>query len=715
MRANTLVNRLLEADDLDDLDNPEPYVSWLGQKEDLGPLDGIRFGAHIRVIERDRDEEPNAEINADDPQIADQLERDYSLLEAAGLGLLRMVGLHVSDEGHDEDSRVASVWILTDEPATRRSIPVERQIALAKMIVEAEGRWPATPAGTQPFFLGLDHTFVYAHVSEAGKQLLDLDIEFTGIDALAEWLKVNLTEAIDDPDDPEAFIKNYEIPEPYGLNRVVQAYAGCALWSSMDDDDTPLDNNYGVSDISPETMEKMRADCSLFMSENAADLEDWDSDQVGHDLWLTRNHHGAGFWDRGIGTEEQRERLTAAAHAMGEVNLFALEDGQVIGEAIEADPDDIDPMAYAVNTLDVNTLLPRLGYWKEGGGWSKNILREPRRRDLMIEVTRRGLGMDPEYASIPYDVIVYAANAGGKTWHPFLYRYGRTTNQLEPLLKRLELGIRLNGLADEPMQEAQEDLDDPDSFIRNMETNWKDKLLALGFAPDKARPTDYTLAFKTNDRIYHVFIAINQRALTVERELLGGGPHRRFFLHQPERYLMQFPSNDALVAFAEVICKRLNDWRSGGGALRDVLISVALAHMFEKHQGRKAKRVGETLDSAPAIPISEPDPDDPADNIERYTASLDPGKMLKTMGFHEQRPTWKCADPDYKWWQYFDHNGLKWTVIGKTEEPHNFEVSVYRATSSLKGMPNYQEIGGFSCPVEELGLMLRTALSRPPA
>ena len=49
--------------------------------------------------------------------------------------------------------------------------------------------------------------------------------------------------------------------------------------------------------------------------------------QVGHDLWLTRNGHGVGFWDRPeIYGEALSEELTRAAKAMGSVDPEFLED-----------------------------------------------------------------------------------------------------------------------------------------------------------------------------------------------------------------------------------------------------------------------------------------------------------------------------------------------------------------------------------------------------
>lgn len=49
--------------------------------------------------------------------------------------------------------------------------------------------------------------------------------------------------------------------------------------------------------------------------------------QWGHDLWLTRNGHGAGFWDRGLG--EDGERLTRIARDMGEIHGMRGDDGRV--------------------------------------------------------------------------------------------------------------------------------------------------------------------------------------------------------------------------------------------------------------------------------------------------------------------------------------------------------------------------------------------------
>jgi hypothetical protein len=103
------------------------------------------------------------------------------------------------------------------------------------------------------------------------------------------------------------------------LDPFTDAYVVCALWSSNDESDEsggePLDKNYGASDIAPEALQSMIKDCLDFQEANAELLAQAGNDeQNGHDFWLTRNGHGAGFWDRGY-PDAIGNALTDAAHA----------------------------------------------------------------------------------------------------------------------------------------------------------------------------------------------------------------------------------------------------------------------------------------------------------------------------------------------------------------------------------------------------------------
>lgn len=121
------------------------------------------------------------------------------------------------------------------------------------------------------------------------------------------------------------------------LDDFARGYITCLLWSSVGDDDQPLDATYGPEDVAPETLARIVADCAKFQADNAADLEAGPARQpqnctaaeyAGHDFWLTRCGHGCGFWD-GDWPEEAGERLTTAAHAFGNVDPYVGDDGLI--------------------------------------------------------------------------------------------------------------------------------------------------------------------------------------------------------------------------------------------------------------------------------------------------------------------------------------------------------------------------------------------------
>ena len=114
------------------------------------------------------------------------------------------------------------------------------------------------------------------------------------------------------------------------LDSFTKAYIVCALWSSNDDKTPsggePLDKNYTIFDLTMDALKSIKQDCENFQREHGALLataygvSPYDEPAAGHDFWLTRCHHGVGFWDRGLG--EVGEALTKAAHAYGEANLY---------------------------------------------------------------------------------------------------------------------------------------------------------------------------------------------------------------------------------------------------------------------------------------------------------------------------------------------------------------------------------------------------------
>jgi hypothetical protein len=124
----------------------------------------------------------------------------------------------------------------------------------------------------------------------------------------------------------------------------LEQYIKTALWSTnanhLDPEGTgaggAMDDHFGPEDLTPEARESMRADLVAFVESVDPDaLVFWEAElgagQVGHDFWLTRNGHGAGFWDRfsaGIGASFGNH-LTDLAKPYGESYVYAGDDGRV--------------------------------------------------------------------------------------------------------------------------------------------------------------------------------------------------------------------------------------------------------------------------------------------------------------------------------------------------------------------------------------------------
>lgn len=118
-----------------------------------------------------------------------------------------------------------------------------------------------------------------------------------------------------------------------------KAYLICALWSSTDDDGENLDSlKYEISDFDPHTMFEMRKEVEQFLEKAKhvlfADdaLDETAARKAGHDFWLTRNHHGAGFWDGDW--PKHGDFLTKLAHSFGECELYVVS-GKIYAQGFE--------------------------------------------------------------------------------------------------------------------------------------------------------------------------------------------------------------------------------------------------------------------------------------------------------------------------------------------------------------------------------------------
>ena len=176
------------------------------------------------------------------------------------------------------------------------------------------------------------------------------------------------------------YLKTFEnfnyVLDPLEVNEILKGYIEAALWTEeenieqdyketfpdVDDykddyeydlEDTDLEKEmrdkfqskpiekFSEEDIDPNSLIKAYTDIKQFISlagqeaiehaleENAKNCTSnrhiQALQQMGHDIWLTRNHHGAGFFDHSY-DDDMEKLLMDAAHKLGEIHIFINDD-----------------------------------------------------------------------------------------------------------------------------------------------------------------------------------------------------------------------------------------------------------------------------------------------------------------------------------------------------------------------------------------------------
>lgn len=116
------------------------------------------------------------------------------------------------------------------------------------------------------------------------------------------------------------------------LDEFTQGYVHAIFFTDVHSDNPEI-QDATMADLAPETLEAIKQDCTAFQERNAellawcAEHKGYDAERAGMDYWFTRNGHGAGFWDRGLG--DVGDRLSAQAKADGGRDLYAGDDGKL--------------------------------------------------------------------------------------------------------------------------------------------------------------------------------------------------------------------------------------------------------------------------------------------------------------------------------------------------------------------------------------------------
>lgn len=129
-------------------------------------------------------------------------------------------------------------------------------------------------------------------------------------------------------------VDNLEVDrQPAYVDAMFTAYVRCGLWSTTDYNDNgeslgSLESlGFRPDHITDAAVGTIREDITSFVADNWADVRPLDAAQTAHDFLLTRDRHGTGFWDRGLG--DVGDRLTSAAHVYGDSGFYVTDGGNI--------------------------------------------------------------------------------------------------------------------------------------------------------------------------------------------------------------------------------------------------------------------------------------------------------------------------------------------------------------------------------------------------
>lgn len=110
---------------------------------------------------------------------------------------------------------------------------------------------------------------------------------------------------------------------------VYQSFVGAALWSTNDENGEPLDAKCDRFDIHHNLELWLRSYVTDFLLNPVTETDRVTDEQLGHDLWLTSQGHGSGFWDRKLGSLGDLLTQLAKDAVPGSFDLYVGDDNKI--------------------------------------------------------------------------------------------------------------------------------------------------------------------------------------------------------------------------------------------------------------------------------------------------------------------------------------------------------------------------------------------------
>lgn len=121
-------------------------------------------------------------------------------------------------------------------------------------------------------------------------------------------------------------MKYIRLFENFGVYTALEGYLNCALWTGEFDDND-------LDDIDSLSVDNARDDVDRFLEQlkKYGLLEElilkMDLSSIGHEFLLTRNDHGTGFWDRGLG--ELGDKVSKICKSFGSKDIYKGDDEKI--------------------------------------------------------------------------------------------------------------------------------------------------------------------------------------------------------------------------------------------------------------------------------------------------------------------------------------------------------------------------------------------------
>ncbi len=113
------------------------------------------------------------------------------------------------------------------------------------------------------------------------------------------------------------------------LSAIILGYCTCIEWAPSDEGENEELLSYDVERTAPRHVLEFIGRCAVAGVDYVAAIESigYSRERLGHDFWLSRNGHGAGFFDRDELPKALRDALQCVAEACGAAETYIDDDG----------------------------------------------------------------------------------------------------------------------------------------------------------------------------------------------------------------------------------------------------------------------------------------------------------------------------------------------------------------------------------------------------